>query len=496
MTAKSVVSQTSLKVNFARHGKRPAKSQTFLRGSKSHPLRWNASFPAILSKIESEGAVAKANALVSPQQSLSSSGSHHDHDLYHGRWDETNLGYSNPSLQRIFSISAGIEQLSGRFDSEEIPEGFEYARDRRVETYPRYVAAKDVPFAQSSQQPDLRFGFYGSSSVWLANRGSQRGLQSQEAGTTQLSSAVVFSWIYAGLLAWHLAFGRHARLHRGSGILGTMSPEDSQVSLSDSPASGFRILRSQIHRTSRRSRNRLRHRSRYDQTHQRAYPISALSNFSQSGGLAGGQIYLSTQQVEPTSSVHRDSPSQVGRRESIPATHTVAIQRLLLPYSGKQSPLERSSGVAILHQAMPGRVGHSGAQREFSIEQNSNQQLLGQSSVFSFDSFGLRFDQLVQTSLPAATVVFGYFANDSYGHVLPGRSFGEFWRQKSTQASKSVSPSETLRSGSQEYRTLEDSQKPITLSKTHKRRSPSCVLKHGYSPFFQVKLSPLASLCR
>ncbi len=167
--------------------------------------------------------------------------------------------------------------------------------------------------------------------------------------------------------------------------------------------------------------------------------------------------------LEEATLLHRRSPSQAQRQRRRESTHALGIQGLLLPYPCYQSSIEPRERMAFLHAQSQMRTGYQRTQRKLSPRQHSYQQFFGQSGSFPFDSVGLRFGQLVQTSVSAARMELGYFAYFAQRFVCLAGSLGSHWRKKSTQAAARVSPSKTLLSDLQKNRT---SQNYIDLSKT------------------------------
>src|SRR3989338_7889897 len=253
-----LASLTSLLVNLLKYAQRHPKNTSFRRRFESDSLWRHGTFSTVLSKTGFEAIPAELHSLGTPRQSISSGPIDFDYHLYDGCRDEAYFGHQNLALQRILSSPAGVERLSRQFDFERIPEEFDGSRDRRLEEAARFVAQYDLQNDRGFQQHGSGFGLDRSAFVRLENSRSQNRLQSQEAGTPELSSLALLRRTHADSLARSFETRQHARYNRSRSVLQGVLEEDASLPLPNSPAGRRRVLRPCFDRNARRGKDRLR----------------------------------------------------------------------------------------------------------------------------------------------------------------------------------------------------------------------------------------------
>ncbi len=477
----SALTETDHLVRILSDGQRYQKYPAFLRGNRADALRWYAAFSAILQKTGFEASSAKIYSLAAANPLVSTRRNGIGACLQHGRQNQADLRYRDSSLQRLLQEYLGFERFPQAFHPAGISERHHPERIGRHHPYPRPLAQKDVHPPQTAHKPYFRFGLYCSFGVWLENRRGQGGIQSQKARTTQLPAPDLLRRTQQGYLVWHLASRRYPSSNWSLGTLVCLSQEDPQIPLPHSYPSRFGILRPQVYRAARRGRDWLRSRSQNDCAYSRKGSKSSLP-YLQKKWLANGSVYLSTLELEKTSLFHRSPPAQAKNQRRRKSAYTLGIQKLLLPYICYQSSAESGKGMAFLQAQSQMRTGYQRTQRRISSGRYSYQQFPGQSGSFSSDSLGLRFVQLVQTSLFATAMEICNYENALQKPARCAWSLGLLWRQELPPTATTVSPSKTLFANSQKDRRV---QIYIDLSKSYSSVPTRTLQKWAFLAFFQ-----------
>ena len=475
-------SLTSLIVNLMKYAQRHPKNTSYRRGFESYALWRPRAFSTVLPKNRSEALFAELYTLGTPQQSISSRSVDNDDNLYYGGRDETDLGHKNSELQRVLSKSVGSDRFSESFDLAEIPQESFGSGNRFFATSSRFVAQDDSQNDWDSQQSDFGIGLDRFAFVRLQNRTSQGGVQSQEAGTPQLSSVDLFSRKNQNGLARDIESWQYSYDNRGRRIPAGMFEQDSSLPLSYSSQGRFGILRSRFDRNPRGENGWICYRGEDDKTHSRENSIVALSAFSP-GWLAICLVYLSAIQLQKATSLCCYSPTRQSKQGR--TANPVQIQKLLLSHVYYQPGFACPYDLALLSQAGSSRTRYPRAQGKFPFGQNPDQQLLGQSGPLYPDTPCLRPYPMVQASLLAIQMEVFEFANDSHRALGFARSIGLLRRDQRTQSSSQLCSSGALQASPQEYRTFENSQNLTTLSKLRLTTSSKPRLNYGDSLFFQ-----------
>lgn len=263
MAHKTLAIENILEVWFVSHAQRTAKNPMSLRGNPSDSFWWDGLDSSFLQKDRSQktnpeefGSALSSRSIPIPCLRIDSGDIVRD---YHGT--QAHQQNRDPAVQRIFSGDSGIESFPGSNNIAKIFETIESAGDSTVGQTARQSARLFVGIAPKAHESDLRHRFGGDHDLWQTRR-SQSRLQSQEAGQTIVSSALLLRGASARILAWNAAPRQRQFLYGNHRVLASLSGQNAigDRQKPDSFQNGFGILRTENHPIPRRVWLRLRHR--------------------------------------------------------------------------------------------------------------------------------------------------------------------------------------------------------------------------------------------
>src|SRR5207302_3718212 len=399
ISPKRRLTQTSPEGYSVSDGQRASKSRYFIRGFLPHPLRRPAALSAVLSKAGSEAAVSALHSMAPPGLFLPRRRTSLVPDLQHDRGSETNLGYSHPGLQPLFSTSPGIASLSLRHQ----PPGFlapvASPRTSRLASDSRHPARQDAQASVRTNQLYLGFRFDVAAPVPLVYSTRAGRLQSSKTSASQLSSFALLRWPHSGYAVWSSAPGRLLCRNRLQTICPNLSGQTSplrasQKSLGPAP-SRCRLLSRRVYSLSRREFPGLRGRRQTNGATSCHGRCQSLSRLSPTWPLAGDRIPVPAHGVAHPPSLRPGSATQTLQGRTSPPIEPVGIQQVLVSRFRHQLTPVASGCLSVLYPKSRDRTGYSRTQKQFAARQNPHHTFHGQRCSLRTHSVDLRFDQLV-----------------------------------------------------------------------------------------------------
>lgn len=400
-----------LKGSFVPNAKRTPKTAHLRRGTQPDTLRRNLSDPSVLQKNEAEVVASKESSLPPTIQRVPSSRAYLGHHLRDYRWGaslEQNKDIARqwclPTNHRTGALSV-LEQPAAIFKTHRCQD------HSRRHPGPRSSAAEDVLSAEAAHEPHPGFRFHSADHLRQADRRSQGWLQSAQAGSAQLPSASLLRVQHQGFLAWGSATRECVHLGRRSGVFTSLSGEDTACHLPSAGKSRLWVFRSGIHRTSRREKNRLCHRSQDDYDDQEKGRWASVSSVQRR--MASSGVLLHPLAMEGTSPVCSDSPTAAAKGDR--AVDSFCHEAMGLSGFCDQLALGPREHLVFLSRPGCDRNTHQRTEGKLCIGQDSYEQFSCQPSVLLPASIGLRHRQLVSTDMLAGVFSKCYTSNNTDG---------------------------------------------------------------------------------
>ena len=397
------------RVKVVQNAQRAQKNSNYRRRKTPYTLRWNLPDSLVLQKTQVKMVFADLREIFSAFQSLSSCRNGLSHYLCINRWYPSLKQNKNSPGQRFFSTDSWLKDLSVFKQSETFSEAYRTQDNSRHQQSARFIKTKDVLSSTSPHKPLIRFRFHCLYHLWRLHRRSRSRLQpSQERGSF-LPSPSLFRIPQEGILAWNFKTWGCLHISWISRIPGRMFSQGSTLCLSYQGESRCRILRSQIHRTSRREKDRLCHCSQNNQHYQEQAGRAAISQIQERLGIS--RVLLYSNGVEEFSSLCSDTSTITRKRFT--AIYSLYAKALFLSSIRNQSFYETRECLVFLPGQSRYRNLHQRTQRKLCPGQNSNKQLSGKPNLLLFTSLRLQPCQLVQKNLFATKIPECYFADPS-----------------------------------------------------------------------------------
>ena len=397
---KTALAEPYLKSNIVPDAKRNQNFTYLYWRTQCHSLWRDLSCSSVLQEAETQMAFAEKGSFSSTFQPLSSRRINPGHHLCFDCWYSSFKQDQDSSRQWCFPTDCRVEKLSLLQQFKTFLKKSQPQNNPGYQQGSRLLKAKDVLSSQASHQSSLRFRFFGSYPLRQVYRRSRDRLQPPQKRSSFLSSFTLLRISLQRFLAWYLKTRKCLHLHWFGRVLKNMFRQTSSVSLSYSPASRLWFLRSQVHRTPRRSKYWLLYCSQDDSSYQEQSMGSSLSPVQER--LGSGRVSLSTVSLEETTPFCGDSPTFTRKR--LRTTHPLYFKALCLSSFCNQSPFESRKGLVFLQTPSNHRSPYQGTQRELCSWPNPNQQLPCQSGLFFFTPFRLQHRQLVQETLPTTEI--------------------------------------------------------------------------------------------
>lgn len=238
---------------------------------------------------------------------------------------------------------------------------------------------------------------------------AKKRLQPSQKRQAFLSSLTLLRISHQKFLAWSLKAWRCLYRSWLSGVLGRVSGQDASLHISYTAKSRFRFLRSQVYRTFRREKHRLRYCGQANASHKKTAGRSMLSQFQE--GLGSCRILLQTLEMEKFSSLCSNTQTVTGKR--LRTTYTFHHDPLCLSGVCKQPSTKATKRLVFLQGQSRHRADYQRAQGRLHVSQHSDEQFPSQSNLLLSTAFCIQHSQLVQDDLLTYTISERYFRNDS-----------------------------------------------------------------------------------
>jgi len=378
------------------HETQSEKRKNKLFWKKFDSFWWFISAPKVFPKDQSPIASISISTFPPTQQSLRSCRGDADVDLPYLSGVRADRNITPLKTKWSLPISHWVTYLSQSNHLETFPSTNGPHSPPEIEETPRPVSFVHDIKTKTSNQGDLRSGFYRPYPLWQTGDGSDR-LQSQKVGPPFLSSSPLFQWDHQGFLAWRTSPWRYPygygnrRTSKGNLCQITALCKDRNYP----SRQGF--LRSRDYRISGNQQSPFRHCGQAYSSGQEDNLKSILSGSFIWPGDCG--VYVSTHKVEERISFRSSQASHP--RRPYGTTHPLLNGQIQLSGYCDQYETYPSPYMEILQWPSRSRIDYQRTQGELSVRKNPDETFLGQRGLLPYPLILLQSHQLVQAALLA-----------------------------------------------------------------------------------------------
>lgn len=429
---KILYAETHLIGAFTCNAKRYQKSQNFLRRNASYPLWWNVPNSVVLQKARLKVATAKLCAISPAQQPLHNRRITYSPSVYHNRWTGKTKLYTDTPIQWFIPSHSWLKE----FSQCNYLEAFSlktYSSSTATDTFSsRPFTSKNILLSKPTHQYNIGPRYHHSDCLWQVGGGSQR-IQSPQAWSVIVSSIALFRSPHPRLLTrevlswWRVYRLREEKVHRRS--LGQVT----SPYLQDKNPWRLQMVRPQNSASSRRTKDRLCHRSQTQPTHPAPSGRVTLSRIQKR--LGGSRIQISTSPIY-LSPLHRST--QIPLRRKYCSAYTVYAKRLRLPCDSYKLRTSSRECLEILLRPSQDRVKYQRAKGGLLSFQDTHKKLFSKQGVFPSSFIRLQYSQLVQKIMSSASIPVRYITDYSQRIFSFTSTISENWTQKLIKTSSSL----------------------------------------------------------
>jgi len=378
------------------HETQSEKRKNKLFWKKIDSFWWIISAPKVFPKDQSPIASISISTFLPTQQSLRSCRGDADVDLPYLSGVRADRNITPLKTKWSLPISHRVTYLSQSNHLETFPSTNGPHCSPEIEETPRPVSFVHDIKTKTSNQGDLRSGFYRAYPVWKTGNGPHW-LQSSEMGSPFLSSSPLLQRDHQRFLArrtppWRYPYGYWDRGTPEGGLcqIASLCKDRNYPS-----RQGF--LRSRDYRISGVQQSPFRHCGQAYSSSQEDNLKSILSGPFLWPGDRG--VYVSTHKVEERISFRSSQASHP--RRPYGTTHSLLNGQIQLSGYCDQYETYPSPHLEILQWPSRCRVDYQRTQGELSVRKNPDETFLGQRGLFSHSFIFLQSHQLVQAALLA-----------------------------------------------------------------------------------------------